>query len=327
MSELRWHPLRREWVITATHRMERTFLPPASECPLCPSKGKEQTEIPKETFDIVVFENRFPSLLPNPPAPSVSPSKLYKVKPSKGVCEVVVYTPEHTGSLTTQSVERIYKLLLVWQDRFIELSRLPYVRYVLIFENKGKEVGVTLHHPHGQIYAFPFIPPVLQNEIRSMREHRRKTGRCLMCDIGEREKEDGRVIIESPSHLAFVPFFARWPYEVFIMPKSHICGLDEYDEEMLMDLAYILKAVFLKYDNLFSFSLPYMMLMHQRPAKDKSGLFHYHIEFYPPYRSRDKLKFLASVESGAGNFINDSHPEDKAKELRELPPFSIEEVE
>lgn len=327
MSELRWHPLRREWVITATHRMERTFLPPPTECPLCPSKEGQETEIPKETFDIVVFENRFPSLFPSPPSPYISTSQLYKVKPSKGICEVVVYTPEHTGSLTTQSLERIYKLLLVWQDRFLELSKLPYVRYVLIFENKGKEVGVTLHHPHGQIYAFPFVPPILQNEIRSIREYKRKTGKCLLCDIRERETEEERVVIESPLHSAFIPFFARWPYEVFIVPKPHICGLDGYDEEALWDLAHILKAVLLKYDNLFSFSLPYMMLMHQRPAKDRSGLFHYHIEFYPPYRSRDKLKFLASVESGAGNFINDSHPEDKAKELRELPPFSIEEVE
>ncbi|MBC7329107.1 galactose-1-phosphate uridylyltransferase [bacterium] len=327
MSELRWHPLRREWVMTATHRMERTFLPPPSECPLCPSGEGKQTEIPREDFDIVVFENRFPSLFPKPPSPSVSSSQLYKVKPSRGVCEVVVYTPEHTGSLATQSLERIYKLFLVWQDRFRELSKLPYVRYVYVFENKGKEVGVTLHHPHGQIYAFPFIPPVIHDEIRSLREHKRKEGRCLICDIAEREKEENRVIIESSFHIAFVPFFARWPYEVFLMPKLHIPSLDEYDEEKLFDLAQILKAVLLKYDNLFSFPLPYMMVMHQRPSKDKSGLFHYHIEFYPPYRSKDKLKYLASVESGAGNFINDSHPEDKAKELRELPPFSIEEVE
>ena len=327
MSELRWHPLRREWVMTATHRMERTFLPPPSECPLCPSRGNMQTEIPREDFDIVVFENRFPSLFPEPPSPSVSSSRLYKVKPSRGVCEVIVYTPEHTGSLATQSLERIYKLFLVWQDRFRELSQLPYVRYVLIFENKGKEVGVTLHHPHGQIYAFPFIPPVIKNEIRSLQEHKRKERRCLICDIAEIEKVENRVIIESPCHVAFVPFFARWPYEVFLMPKLHIPSLDEYDEEKLFDLAQILKAILLKYDNLFSFSLPYMMVMHQRPSKDKSDLFHYHIEFYPPYRSRDKLKYLASVESGAGNFINDSHPEDKAEELRKLPPFSIEEVE
>ncbi|MBC7326934.1 galactose-1-phosphate uridylyltransferase [bacterium] len=327
MSELRWHPLRREWVITATHRMERTFLPPPSECPLCPSREGKETEIPSETFDIVVFENRFPSLFPHPPEPAISSSNLYRVKPSRGVCEVVVYTPVHTGSLTTQSLERIYKLLLVWQDRFIELSHLPYVRYVYIFENKGKEVGVTLHHPHGQIYAFPFIPPIIRNEIISMKEHKRKTGNCLICDILAREQAEGRVIIQSPSHLAFVPFFARWPYEVFIVPKNHLTGLDEYDDDTLVDLAYILKAVLLKYDNLFSFSLPYMMVMHQRPSKDKSGLFHYHIEFYPPYRSKDKLKYLASVESGAGNFINDSLPEEKAKELRDLPPHNIEEVE
>ena len=148
-----------------------------------------------------------------------------------------------------------------------------------------------------------------------------------MCDIIEEEKRGNRVVMESESHISFVPFFARWPYEVFILPKQHLSGLDEYDEETLFDLALILKAVLMKYDNLFSFSLPYMMLMHQRPAKDKSGLFHFHIEFYPPYRSRDKLKYLASVESGAGNFINDSHPEDKARELRELPPLSLEEVE
>lgn len=327
MSELRWHPLLKQWIMTATHRMERTFLPPPTECPLCPSREGKETEIPREDFDIVVFENRFPSLFPNPPQPSRATSSLYRVKPSKGVCEVVVYTPEHTGSLSTQTVERIYKLLLVWQERFRELSSLPYIKYVFIFENKGKEVGVTLHHPHGQIYAFPFIPTIIKKEMEALKGYFRRKRKCLICEIGKKEEEEGRVILRSSLHSAFVPFFARWPYEVFLMPNAHLCGLDEYDDDSLQDLAHILKGVLMKYDNLFDFPFPYIMVMHQRPAKDKSKLFHFHIEFYPPYRARDKLKFLAGVESGAGHFINDSHPEEKAEELRRTPPFSIEELE
>jgi len=166
MSELRWNPLMGEWVATATHRQERTFLPPADFCPLCPTKpGGFPTEVPAENYDIVVFENRFPSLKADPPAPAVEGTELYPVRPGQGVCEVVVYTPHHTSTLAQESVEQIYQLVQVWTDRYRELGALPFVDYVLIFGNKGEAIGVTLHHPHGQIYAYPFIPPRAERQL------------------------------------------------------------------------------------------------------------------------------------------------------------------
>src|SRR5689334_9008367 len=159
MSELRWHPLFQEWVITSTERQDRTFLPPKDYCPLDPQRpGGPPTEIPTG-YHVVSFLNKFPSLRPDPPAPAVRGTELYPVAPAQGVCEVIVYTPKHEGSLAQRSVEEIEELIYVWRDRYLELSALDYVRYVMIFENKGEQIGVTLHHPHGQLYAFPFIPP------------------------------------------------------------------------------------------------------------------------------------------------------------------------
>jgi UDPglucose--hexose-1-phosphate uridylyltransferase len=180
MSELRWNPWLGEWTATATHRQNRTFLAPADHCPLDPTRpGGFPTEIPESTYDIVVFENRFPSLSANPPAPTVEGSELYPVRPSEGVCEVVVYTPEHDSTLGRQPVEQIYKLVQVWTDRFAELGDLELVDYVFIFENKGEAIGVTLHHPHGQIYAYPFVPPRVKTEIEQSQKHFGKTGNCL----------------------------------------------------------------------------------------------------------------------------------------------------
>ncbi|MDQ3686482.1 MAG: galactose-1-phosphate uridylyltransferase, partial [Acidobacteriota bacterium] len=154
MSELRWNPLLGEWVATATHRQQRTFLPPADFCPLCPTKpGGFPTEVPESSYDIAVFENRFPSMRPDPEEPAIEGTELYPVRPSAGVCEVVLYSPRHTSTLAAEPVEQIYKLVQVWTDRFRELSALEFVHYVFIFENKGEAIGVTLHHPHGQIYA------------------------------------------------------------------------------------------------------------------------------------------------------------------------------
>ena len=168
MSELRWNPLLSEWVVTATARQERTFLPPADHCPLCPtSPGRFPTEIPAYDFEIVCFENLFPTFSFPPPPIAISGDELYRVAPALGICEVVVYTPRHEGTLTDCSVEEIYKLLLVWSDRFKELGRKKEIKYVFIFENKGEEIGVTLSHPHGQIYAFSYIPPLIKRELNS----------------------------------------------------------------------------------------------------------------------------------------------------------------
>ena len=330
MSELRWHPLRQEWVITATHRMDRTYKPPKDFCPLCPTKpGAFPTEVPAEDYEIVVFQNKFPSLQPQPPEPDVEGTELTPVEPVKGECEVVLYSPRHDGTLADESVRHIRNLIRVWKDRYQELGSREEIQYVLIFENKGEAVGVTLHHPHGQIYAFPFIPPVQQHELNALAAHREKTGRCLICDLVTQEIVDGRRIVAESGHFAAaIPFYARYPYEVHIFAKEHKPSLLALDAQEEWDLARILKLVMVKYDHLFGFSLPYLMTLHQAPTGgEHEGLGHFRIEFYPPHRSANKLKYLAGCESGAGSFINDSAPEAKAEELRAAGPKTVEEID
>jgi UDPglucose--hexose-1-phosphate uridylyltransferase len=320
VSELRWNPLLGEWVATATHRQERTFLPPADFCPLCPTKpGGFPTEVPESTYDIVVFENRFPSLRPLPPPAAVEATELYPVRPGQGVCEVVLYSPNHTSTLAAEPVEQIYKLVRVWTDRFRVLDLLPFVDYVFIFENKGEAIGVTLHHPHGQIYAYPFIPPRVQTELEQSRAHKERSGRCLLCDIvAEERRARERVVAENASFIAYVPFFARYPYEVHIASTRHLQALTDLAEAEQRDLAAMLKTILVAFDRLFDISFPYMMVLHGRPSKRADyDHYHFHIEFYPPLRTATKLKYLAGSETGAGMFINDTLAEEKAAELRE----------
>jgi UDPglucose--hexose-1-phosphate uridylyltransferase len=320
MSELRWHPLLREWVITATARQERTYLPSAAQCPLCPTRDPQApTEIPRDDFDITVFDNRFPSLHHTPPVPDVESTDLYPVAPAQGICEVIVYTPQHAGSLADLPVEKIYKLILVWTDRYQALGALPFVEYVFIFENRGVAVGTTLHHPHGQLYAFPYVPPIIQRELDAAREHRIKTGRCLLCDIVAAEQRDGRRIVQRDDGVvAYVPFFARFPYEVHITTTTHRPSLSQFTDDECWALARTLKAVLLRYDALFDMPLPYMMVLHQSPTGNTVNHddAHFHIEFYPLQRTPEKLKYRAGCETGAGSFITDALPEQWAVQLR-----------
>ncbi|GBC93119.1 Galactose-1-phosphate uridylyltransferase [bacterium HR15] len=319
MSELRWHPLLEEWVITATHRQERTFHPPPEYCPLCPTRpGKPPTEVPEPDYEIVVFENKFPSLLREPPEPAVAATPFSSVRPSEGVCEVVLYTPDHHATLTELPIARIEQLIYVWRDRYQALAARPEVQYVFIFENKGREIGVTLSHPHGQIYAYPFIPPTIERELRAQRRYLRRRGRCLLCEMLAFERADGRRLVdENGDWIALVPFFARYPYEVWLLPKAHRRDLLDLTEREIETLAHLLKRVLQRYDGLWHFSMPYVMAQHPRPSDGKPHPeWHFHIEFYPPYRAPDKLKYLAGSESGAGVFINDTLPEQTAAELR-----------
>jgi UDPglucose--hexose-1-phosphate uridylyltransferase len=319
VSELRWNPLLGEWVVTATHRQERTFHPPADFCPLCPTlSGGFETEIPVPAYDVAVFENKFPSFRSDPARPAVRGATPYNVEPARGVCEVVVYSPHHDSTLANESEEQIYKLVQVWADRYRVLGSRPEIKYVFIFENKGEAIGVTLSHPHGQIYAFPYVPPIPARELRNMQRYWRGRRRCLMCDLARRERRMAqRVIYENDHFMALVPFFARYPYEVHIWPRRHVRDLLELKLAEQKALANILKRVTSGYDKLFAFSFPYMMLLHQRPTDGAAYRhFHFHIEFLPPYRTRDKLKYLAGCESGAGTFIVDALAEETAAELR-----------
>jgi UDPglucose--hexose-1-phosphate uridylyltransferase len=302
LSELRWNPLLEEWVTVAPWRQDRTYHPPADHCPLCPTKpGGMETEIPEPTYHIVVFENRFPSYTGD-----------------QGRAEVVCYTPVHDSSLGQQTVDHIRDLIEVWRDRTDELSRVPNVKYVYVFENRGEEIGVTLSHPHGQIYAYPFIPPVLKRELAAEARHKRKTGHCLYCDIIDRERRGPRVVNGDDRWIAFVPEFARWPYEVHLAPIEHRGGFADLDGNDDISFARNLKALLQKYDRLFAKPLPYVMAMHQRPPGRGHDQHHFHIEFYPPNRTKDRLKYLAGSELGAGAFILDARAEDTAAELRAL---------
>ena len=317
--ELRWNPLLDEQVIVSTARQERTFLPPPEYCPLCPTREglHMATEIPAKDFEIAVFENRFPSFRPD--APEVSDdSPLERRARAAGVCEVVVYTPEHDATLASLDEGRLRLLVDVWADRYAELSARDDVTYVFVFENRGKEIGVTLTHPHGQIYAFPFVPPRAERERASSERFARDHGGCLMCEIVRAERaRRSRIVTENDAFVAYVPFAARLPYEVHVAALAHRPSLLDLNKRERADLASMLRVVQATYDGLWRSPMPYTMSMHQRTSKGEAAVGdHLHVEFVPPCRSRDKLKYLAGVETGAGTFINDTAPEEKAAELR-----------
>jgi UDPglucose--hexose-1-phosphate uridylyltransferase len=222
MLELRWNPILKKWVIIATHRQNRTYKPPKDYCPLCPTKkGGLSTEVPAEDYDIVVFENKFPSLKEELPRITGTGSKFFKYGKAQGICEVVLFTSDHDGIMSEKPLSRYVKLVKVWRDRYQELGDKDFIDYVFIFENKGEEVGVTLHHPHGQIYAFPFIPPIIEQELDSSKEYLEKEGKCLFCKTLEEEKEDGRrIIVSNNSFTALVPFAMRStsiPINIFLL--------------------------------------------------------------------------------------------------------------
>lgn len=326
MLELRWNPILKKWVIIATHRQNRTYKPPKDYCPLCPTKkGGLSTEVPAEDYDIVVFENKFPSLKEELPRITGTGSKFFKYDKAQGICEVVLFTSDHDGIMSEKPLSRYVKLVKVWRDRYQELGDKDFIDYVFIFENKGEEVGVTLHHPHGQIYAFPFIPPIIEQELDSSKEYLEKEGKCLFCKTLEEEKEDGRrIIVSNDSFTALVPFAAGYSYEVHIYTNKHLPSFNDFTEKEEIDLAAILKTLMMKFDHLFGFVLPYIMAIHQQPTNGTGKEYsHFHIEFYPPYRTKDKLKYLAGSELGVGAFINDSLPEEKAQELRNTPPERV----
>jgi UDPglucose--hexose-1-phosphate uridylyltransferase len=293
----RWDPLRREWVLVSASRQSRTFLPERAECPLCPSRPGHSSEIPAASFEAAVFENRFPAMVPE--------------RPSGGVCEVVVYTDEHEGSFATLPPARLERLAEVWTDRYRALASRRGIRYVFIFENRGEQVGVTLHHPHGQIYAYPFVPPVAAAELRP------QVRGCRQCRlIADELKGRRRVLVNAGGLVAYVPGYARWPYEVHLATRAHRAALPDLSPASRQALLAAMQRIARTYDRLFGTPMPYMMAMHQAPAGGASVQAHLHIEFYPVLRDQGKMKYLAGSESGAGVFINDTLAEESADRLR-----------
>jgi UDPglucose--hexose-1-phosphate uridylyltransferase len=316
-NHLRWHPLRGEWVAYASHRQNRTFLPPPEYNPLAPTTDPAHpTELPAGDYDAAVFENRFPTLTEHAEVPA--PPAVVETRPGKGVCEVVVFTQDPTSSLGRLPLPHLQLLLEVWADRYRELGALDDVQYVFPFENRGVEVGVTLHHPHGQIYAYPFIPPVPARELAQQLAHWQAHGRGLLEDLMRDEVADGRrILYGGPRALAWMPVCARYSYEVWIAPQRPAGSVADLDAGERADFARALKTVLLKYDGLWNKPFPYILAFHQAPT---DGLphpeAHLHIELYPAYRMPGRLKYLAGSEIGAGVFTADTLPEDKVNELK-----------
>ena len=312
---LRWHPLRGEWVVYAGHRQHRTFLPPPAYNPLAPGDREHPTEVPSGVWDIAVFENLFPTLAmaaPSPPALGVATA------PARGVCEVVVFTQDAHATLGTLPLWHLELLVDVWADRYEVLGKLADVEYVFPFENRGVEVGVTLHHPHGQIYAYPFVPPAAARELEHQRAHLARHGHGLLEDMVARELADGVRMLYGGAHVsAFMPVCARYSYEVWIAPQRPAPSFAALTAAERRDFARALKTVLLKYDALWGMPFPYLLAFHQAPT---DGLphpeAHLHAEFYPAYRMPGRLKYLAGSEIGAGVFTADTLPEDTARELQ-----------
>lgn len=312
----RWHPLRGEWVAYASHRQGRTFMPPPEYNPLAPTRDPQfPTEMPQGQYDVAVFENRFPSMTLAAHDP---PSAIVETLPADGACEVVVFTQDPQAPLSSLPLDHLDLLLQVWSDRTRVIGSNPHMQYVLPFENKGVEVGVTLHHPHGQIYAYPFVPPVPARMHASQSDYYQAHQRGLLQDLIQQEiQDDQRIVYRDEWAIAWVPVCARYPYEVWVAPIQPVASLIDLKPEQRRSLAKALKTVTLKYDGLWNRPFPYLMAWFQAPTDGQPHPeWHFHAEFYPPYRTPDKLKYLAGTELAAGMFASDALPEEKAKELQ-----------
>ncbi|WP_421111200.1 galactose-1-phosphate uridylyltransferase [Streptomyces sp. NEAU-S77] len=311
-SEIRHDRLLGDDVAVASHRQGRTYHPPADECPLCPSRDGRLSEIPASDYDVVVFENRFPSLAGD-----------------AGRCEVVCFTSDHDASFADLTAEQAALVLDAWTDRTAELAQLPSVEQVFCFENRGREIGVTLGHPHGQIYGYPFPTPRTRLMLRSAVEHRERTGRNLFDDVVAEERSDGsRIVLDGEHWTAFVPYAAHWPYEVHLYPKRRVPDLTALDDAARTEFPQMYLELLKRFDRIFGEGeppTPYIAAWHQAPfgkggevSRADREEFALHLELFTIRRTSGKLKFLAGSESGMNVFINDVPPEAAAERLREV---------
>jgi UDPglucose--hexose-1-phosphate uridylyltransferase len=318
-SQARYDPLLDEWVLITGHRMGRTHLPPNTECPLCPSKPGHATEIPASWYQVAVFQNRFPALTQETQLETADRSGLLRLAAGNGRCEVVVFSPDHDTSFADLSLAQAGTVMAAWADRTAELSRLPGVQQVYCFENRGPEIGVTLSHPHGQIYAYPFITPRTSRMLGAVRAYRDRTGRDLVDDMITAELADGsRIVVAGRHWTAFVPFAARWPYEVHLYPTNRVPDLARLAQPERDEFCEIYLDILRRFDRLFGAPAPYIAAWHQAPVQEGRQELALHLELFTTRRAPGKLKYLAGTESGMGAFTNDIVPEDAAARLREL---------
>jgi UDPglucose--hexose-1-phosphate uridylyltransferase len=343
-STKRWNPLLGEWVIMAPVTAGRPWSGSViksvkndqpeydPECYLCPGVRRAGGETNPDYKGVHIFNNDFPSLSMDFSTKSISPAAALSEDdntrpydtPTQGICRVACFSPKHNITLPQMKTEDIAGIVHAFCGEFEELSSIPEIANVMIFENRGKVIGVSNPHPHGQIYSTDFVPRIPMTMHANAEKHMTDTGKCLFCSILEAELIDGdRIVCENDHFAAYVPYFARHAYEIHIMPRRHVPFMSALSHEERVSLAVIYKEVMVRYDNLYQLPAPNITIFHNAPcAVDMDPEpYHFHIEFYPPLRSRDKLKYMAGFESGGGNIINPSLPEESAKLLGNVSPI------
>lgn len=328
--EQRWHPLRREWVIVSSHRQERPWLGErvlealralpsyVPECYLCPGNARSSGQRNERYSGVFVFDNDHPCVGPDAPTALAAPPGIYRNRPASGCARVVCFTPRHDLALARLPQAEFLNLLEVLQAQYRELGARDEVRHVLVFENRGEVTGTSNPHPHCQIYATNFVFKTIQLEAEAQAAHLAQHARPLFQDILWAEEADGRRLLVRRDHaLAFIPYFARYPYETFVAPRATHPSLADLTPTELADFAAVLRETLIRLDNLWRTPFPYVMVLHQAPTDGAPHPgFHFHIQIHPPLRKPGLLKYLAGPEIGGGNFLNDTAPEDKAAELK-----------
>ena len=336
--EERWHPLREEWIMMAAHRQNRPWNGDTTEhahpdlpdydptCYLCPGNTRVSGACNDNYTSTFVFDNDHPSVGLHAPTELAKPPGIYRNRPATGIARVVCYSPQHNLTLSQLTPAGVENLVATWQRQFTELAAHPAVNCIIMFENRGEVVGVSNPHPHGQIYATNFVFRNIETHVNAGTRHLRETGRVLFQDILAAEYEDSmhvnstRIICENATACAFIPYFGRYAYEVYIAPRRTHANITTMSDAEVCDFAQLLRQITIKFDNLWQMSFPYMLMLHQAPTDGGNyGGFHFHVEFYPPLRKPNLLKYLGTPETGAGSFLCDTVPREKAAELRALP--------
>jgi len=311
-ATMRQDPLTGEWISIAAARQNRVFLPPADQDPLAPTTPSNPSEVPAN-YDVAVFENRSPSFGPSLGELDLTGVGLGRTAPSHGRCEVVCFSPEHEGSFGSQTESRARTVIEAWADRTAFLSALPGVEQVFPFENRGEAIGVTLLHPHGQIYSYPYVTPRTQRLISSLKPY----GPTLFEDILQFERDSERVVIAGQHWTAYVPFAARWPLEVHMLPHRHVPDFAATSSEEREELAGLYLRLLRGIDALYDTPTPYIAAWHQAPVRVARDDIRMMLQVTSPRRAESKLKYLAGSESAMGAWIGDIPPEQAAQFIRE----------
>jgi UDPglucose--hexose-1-phosphate uridylyltransferase len=299
--ELRWDELTGEWVVVAAQRQQRPNLPDAG-CPFCVG-GLEAPD----PYEVRAFPNRWPPLVPGSPLKRTP--RGWDRLPARGVAEVISYSPDHDASLASLGPDAALRVVELWAERTAALLARPDVAYVLVFENRGREVGATIDHPHGQLYAFSFVPPVPARELAVAAD----VGCAVCAQVRREDAARTRVVVETDEWLGFVPYASGWPYGLVLAPRTHVDGLPALADASRAGLAAVLVDALGRYDRLFGRPFPYMLWVHQQPDE---ALAHVHVHLAPPRRSADALRYVAAGELGSGTLFNPVRPEAAAEALR-----------